>query len=44
MKKLRLEVDELAVETFATDEDAGMDAGTVEGRELAPTLRSAGTG
>lgn len=38
MKKLKLEIDELAVETFATGEDDGADAGTVEGRELAPTL------
>jgi hypothetical protein len=38
MRKLELEIDELAVETFATDADAAMDAGTVEGRELAPTL------
>ncbi|HEX8692107.1 MAG TPA: hypothetical protein VF746_06800 [Longimicrobium sp.] len=38
MKKLTLEIDELAVETFAADGDAGMDAGTVEGQELAPTI------
>lgn len=38
MKKLKLEIDELAVETFVTDADGGVDAGTVEGQELAPTL------
>jgi hypothetical protein len=38
MRKLKLEIGELAVETFAADADAGTDAGTVEGQELAPTL------
>ena len=42
MRKLKLKVDELGVESFAADRDGGADGktavGTVEARELAPTL------
>jgi hypothetical protein len=37
MKKLKLQLDTLAVDSFATVEDAASGAGTVEGRELART-------
>lgn len=37
MKKLRLQLDDLAVETFATAAGRDVDAGTVQGHE-APTI------
>jgi hypothetical protein len=37
MKKLKLELDELAVESFAPGTDTGEGGGTVHGREMAPT-------
>lgn len=38
MKKLTLNVDELAVESFAAEREPEAAVGTVEGREAAPTL------
>ena len=40
MKKLKLEIDDLAVESFAPGEGSGSDGGTVHGRELGPTIPS----
>ncbi|HEU0014568.1 MAG TPA: hypothetical protein VFQ45_12835 [Longimicrobium sp.] len=40
MRKLRLDLDELAVETFAVDADEAREEGTVEAHELAPTLKT----
>lgn len=37
MNKLKLELDELAVESFAADAGAGEDGGTVHGREMVMT-------
>lgn len=38
MEKLRLQLDDLAVETFATTIDGDVDAGTVRGYDDAPTI------
>jgi len=34
MKKIRLDLDQLAVESFATDRDGGAEAGTVRGHQF----------
>ncbi|HWK88687.1 MAG TPA: hypothetical protein VNP72_01780 [Longimicrobium sp.] len=39
MEKLRLDLDDLAVESFAVEAEGGPDGGTVEARE-APTLKT----
>lgn len=40
MKKLKLEIDDLTVESFAPGEESGVAGGTVHGREMGPTVPS----